>query len=208
MPTMQELFEQMTQVLLEAYEKQRDFHATAFGQPNAQEIIQQANANGKKLEGWREDLLILAREMEESGLFAASNRQAINKPAQLKRSKSTTRKNRYTGRKPAAVELFGKRATVTTWREVLLFVLEELYQREPARVMGFEDNPNLNKKRLNFSRQKDKITRVPMYSEACELYVETNLSSESIMAMCHKMIGECGLSDRDFQVSLRHEGAR
>ncbi len=167
MPTMKELFSQMTNQLLEAFEQQRALHTSAFGKPNAAEIIQQADANGKKLEGWREDLQLLEKEMEESGMFHASRnptRKRLTKSSQGRVSKGV-----YAGTKPAAVALFGKQTAVTTWREVLFFVLEVLHQREPERVMDFEYSTVLNKKRQNFSREKSKISKAPMYSPQCVL---------------------------------------
>lgn len=207
MPTMQDLFQQMTQVLLETYEQQRALHTSAYGQPNSIEIVQKAEANGKQLERWREDLQVLAKEMEESALFAAPSRRAGKVPVKVRRGKVKKGVAGYIGKKPVAVELFGKREAVSTWREVLFFVLEELFIREPALVLEFEHNTTLNKKRMNFSRDQGNITRAPIYSKKSGLYVETNHGAESIMGLCSKMIAACGLDDRDFQVFTKQEEA-
>lgn len=205
MPTIQELFSPLMNALLDAYEQQRALHTSAFGMEDASKRIEQANANGKQLERWRSDLQLIAQEMQESGLIASHPKGKQERARAKTQRTPRMRMEEYTGKKPVAVRLFGEEIAVSTWRQVLFSVLEELYARHPEAVLRFEHSTDLNKKRLNFSKDEKKIKANPVYSEKCGLYVETNLGAQSIVRMCEKMLDACGYSNQVLHVITDEE---
>lgn len=112
-------------------------------------------------------------------------------------SEVVAKSNDPTGRKPKTLELFGEVHSIKTWRELLLTTVTQLvylhgqeeFARKVANVVGIK-------------RQYIAYTTLGMKSptqiEGTGLFVETNLSSRSILSLAKKLMIVCGHSEDEF----------
>lgn len=207
MPNLQDLFQPLMDAILDAYEGQRGLYASTFGQEDAAQQIQRADANGKRLARWREDLQLIFSEMEESELFGKTNRTSKESKLPFTYITPSSNLKMITGKKPIEVVLFGKLHQVNTWKKILVCVLEDLYALHPKEVSTFEHNTILNKRRLNFSKIQTKISIDPVYSNKTGFYVETNHNAITIIRLCEKMLNICGYQGDELKIAIKQEGA-
>jgi len=195
-----EPFDKLLNELAIGMEKQRALHASAFGKKNAMEIIQRADANRKRLEGWREDLKLLDSEMSSSGLFDVPAKHTGR--ARRPNDATETRGASMTGKRPAEIVIFGEIYPVTLWSELLTKVTQVLCEKDIHHADLLIESKELNRIRRNFSRQSEDIHIRPRYVPGCSLYVETNKNARNIYELCYKMILLCGYRKDDMKIIL------
>lgn len=98
--------------------------------------------------------------------------------------------SKFTGKQVVAVHFQGQRYLVDTWKDGLLAVLALLREQKPAQfetvapTMRGRTKPYITRESAEL-RTSERIPSTPFY-------VETNLSSESIVRLCYKMLSELG----------------
>jgi len=107
-----------------------------------------------------------------------------------------------TGKIPSSVNLFGRTYQVTTWREVLLTVANELIRKHPEDYESKLLSVRGTKHRYFSKNPRD--LRGPKRLQARKgLYTETNLSAVRIIRICGRILQEFGHSPSDFKVTYR-----
>ena len=114
-------------------------------------------------------------------------------------TQTVAQENDPTGHKPTRFILFGKNYPVQTWREVLSATISILAQRH-----GIEYFMTMVSRVTGSKRQYIAYTKNDMVSPVkvpnTSLWVETNLSSRSILSITGQIITACGHNESEFQV--------
>jgi len=109
----------------------------------------------------------------------------------------------FTYTRPAAFELEGTRYEVRTWQQMLTKTCEILMDIDRERFFKFENDPAMQgRKQKLFSNDPSNI-RSPHKLKDNHIYVETNLSANSIRNLIIKMLQKYNLKTSDFKVFLR-----
>ena len=91
---------------------------------------------------------------------------------------------------------------VKTWQEVFLKTCELLLYKDEKKFVQFENKPNMNGKKNKYFSVSVKGMRKPeMISN--KIYVETNMSSNSIRNIIVKMLREYDIKVNDFKLYFR-----
>lgn len=89
-----------------------------------------------------------------------------------------------------------------TWQEVLIKTCEELFSVDEEKFFSFENNKNMNgKKNKYFSIKTDSIRKPELIGN--KLYVETNMSGNSIRNLIIKILKEFDIKISDYKVYFR-----
>lgn len=101
-----------------------------------------------------------------------------------------------TGTKPVGLWILGQKFHVDTWKEVLIRTLDVIADLEPDKFEQIEQRyPRfVGKDKNNFRRSNELSNGV---------FVEVNLSAESIQKFCYQAIEEIDLTSDDWRVELR-----
>lgn len=95
-----------------------------------------------------------------------------------------------------------KLVKVNTWHDMLLAVCSDLYKSNTGMFISFESDRSMNgKKKKYFSKDKANM-RVPVLISN-NIYIETNLSSNSIRNLIVKLLKKYKLSIEQFKVYFR-----
>lgn len=101
----------------------------------------------------------------------------------------------YRGKKVRAIVVQGKKQVVSTWKDAMLALFEWLRRRDPKR---FEQTAVTMRGRKRPYISPDKtVLRMPGPIPNTSLYVETNLSANSIVKLCSTLLVEMGYSKAD-----------
>ena len=91
---------------------------------------------------------------------------------------------------------------VKTWQEVFLKTCELLLYKDEKKFLQFENKPNMNGKKNKYFSVSVKGMRKPeMISN--KIYVETNMSSNSIRNIIVKMLREYDIKVNDFKLYFK-----
>lgn len=89
-----------------------------------------------------------------------------------------------------------------TWQEVLIKTCEELFSVDEEKFFSFENKKNMNgKKNKYFSIKTDSIRKPELIGN--KLYVETNMSGNSIRNLIIKILKEFDIKISDYKVFFR-----
>jgi len=106
----------------------------------------------------------------------------------------------YTGKSPIAYRFEGEHYPVRTFKDILLGLCEALYRKHG---MDFEQIFVLKgRKREHFSRDYKNMI-YPKEIADSGIYIETNLSANSVMQRCNQLLDLFGYPKNMFQVKLR-----
>lgn len=104
----------------------------------------------------------------------------------------------FINRRIRSFQLLGKTYHPNTWKELLVLVSEEMYQRHSAE---FSHCLSLRGSRMSyFSEQADELS-LPMQIADSTFFVETKLNSNSIVRRSRELMGLFGYKENDLQVS-------
>lgn len=98
----------------------------------------------------------------------------------------------YTGKQVSSFTLDGKTYSVNTWRDMLLKVCELTLQHNPRSSQELQSLRG--KKRFYFSPKPTSLV-APAKVPGSSLYVETNLSANSIVKLCRNVLSVAGSSE-------------
>ncbi|WP_245566490.1 hypothetical protein [Tuberibacillus calidus] len=91
---------------------------------------------------------------------------------------------------------------VKTWQEMLIKICEILIAVDENKFMSFEHNPNMNgKKRKYFSKNDKGMNKPKLIGD--KIFIETNISANSIRNLVLKLLKEYGSKSSEFKVYLR-----
>ena len=145
--------------------------------------------------------------IDEASSFVKNQGVKKQKPETPKAVKSIQRLTRqtqksitgsYAGKKVSSFTFNNKTYEVRFWRDVLIRISEILFQTHRS---DFNQVLSLvGRKRPYYTKDKS-LLRVPQIIEGTNIYVETNLSANNIIELCHDIIGIFGYSKSDLKIS-------
>ncbi len=143
-----------------------------------------------------EQLLVKSNEEDEAGL---PDYQAYAVDPEVVH----TLHEDFTYTRPAAFEFKDNRLEVRTWQQMLVKTCEMLLNLDRERFLKFENDPTMQgRKQKLFSTNPSNI-RNPHKIKDIELYVETNLSANSIRNLIIKMLQKFSMKPSEYKVFLR-----
>jgi len=104
----------------------------------------------------------------------------------------------YINKRIISFQLLGKTYSPRTWKDFLVLVSEEMYQRhgpEFSRCLSLRGS-----KMVYFSQQPNELSQ-PMQIAGSNFFVETKLNSNAIVRRSRELVGLFGYKDSDLQVS-------
>ncbi len=145
--------------------------------------------------------LILTIVAQSGGTQTQSRETAPEKAGQGQRATTLVRiGTSYTGKKVKAVVFQGERYEVSTWREATLTLIEALIRRDRERfervavtLVGW--------KRPYISSTKNEL-RGPRAIPGTSLYIETNLSANTLARLCYTMLAKMGYHESDLHFEI------
>lgn len=109
----------------------------------------------------------------------------------------------FTFKRPAGFQLEGQRIEVKTWQQMLSKTCELLFDKDPARFKRFEHDPAMKGRKQKLVSSNPADMRNPIKIEKSDLYVETNLSANSIRNLITRMLGRYGIKHSEYKIYLR-----
>ncbi|EJP6471889.1 hypothetical protein NHI66_001157 [Clostridium botulinum] len=89
-----------------------------------------------------------------------------------------------------------------TWQEVLIKTSEFLFNKDRTKLLSFENNKNMNgKKNKYFSSKPENIRKPELVANS--IYIETNMSGNSIRNLIIKMLKQYNIKVSDYKVYFR-----
>lgn len=90
------------------------------------------------------------------------------------------------------------------WQEVLTIVCEELIKKCPDKFRNFDKNDIFKGRERNyFSYKPEELRKARKLSNG--LYVETNLSANSIARLCCNILEQCGYNYDDLKFKIEYK---
>jgi hypothetical protein len=111
---------------------------------------------------------------------------------------TAVKKQDPTGSKPSSFKLFGQEYEVKTWREMLLKTVETLADLHGPDQFAAKTSNIVGSKRQYISYISDGMAN-PIPISGTKLWVETNLSSRSILSIISQIIEVCGHEQHEFE---------
>ena len=109
----------------------------------------------------------------------------------------------FTYTRPAAFEFKGNRVEVRTWQQMLIKTCEMLMALDRERFVNFENDPTMRGRKTKLFSTNPANIRNSHKLQDSELYVETNLSANSMRNLIIKMLQKYKLKPSEFKVFLR-----
>jgi len=109
----------------------------------------------------------------------------------------------FTYTRPAAFEFKGKRVEVRTWQQMLVKTCEILLTLDRESFLKFENDPTMQGRKQKLFSTNPSNMRNPHKIKDSKLYVETNLSANSIRNLIIKMLQKFSLKLSEYKVFLR-----
>ena len=108
----------------------------------------------------------------------------------------------YTGRSPIAYRFEGEHYPVRAFKDILMGLCETLHRKHPAdfeRVFVIK-----GRKRTHFSRDYRNMTHPKEIADS-GIYIETNLSANSVMQRCYQLLELFGYHKDVLEIQLRDD---
>jgi uncharacterized protein YeeX (DUF496 family) len=110
----------------------------------------------------------------------------------------------FTHKRPCAFSMEGQKIMVDTWQEMLIKTVEILYRKDQEKMESFTDDEKMNGRKVRyFSLSNKSNMNKPVGISGSKLFIETNLSANSIRNLLVKMLQRYEIRINDFIVYLR-----
>ena len=108
----------------------------------------------------------------------------------------------FTYKRPFSFKLFEKKVNTKTWKEMLIKTSELLYEKNKNLFLKVIQKKAIQgKKRKYFSENKDELReKSRMKMRNCDIWIETNLSSNGIRNLIMKLLKEFDIKTNYFKV--------
>ena len=127
-----------------------------------------------------------------------SHRPGIERKVDLPRRKVSTGKiESYIGKSVAAFTFKNTGYEVRFWKDILIKIcnlMNSIHRNDFERVLGLQ-----GRKRPYFTKNANEL-RIPEKIEGTDIFVEINLSANSIVKMCLDILSLFGYSEEDFNI--------
>lgn len=127
-----------------------------------------------------------------------SHRPGIERKVDLPRRKVSTGKiENYIGKSVTAFTFKNTRYEVRFWKDILIKIcnlMNSIHRNDFERVLSLQ-----GRKRPYFTKNANEL-RVPEKIEGTDMFVEINLSANSIVKMCLDVLSLFGYSEKDFNI--------
>ncbi|MDO5039561.1 hypothetical protein [Clostridium sp.] len=109
-----------------------------------------------------------------------------------------------TNKRPCAFMIEGKKYEIKDWKGALTQTINYLASKNKDIITNFVDDPKMNgKKVIYFSRVKLPTMKSPREIKNANIYVETNLSANSIRNLIIKMLNKYNIKLNDYKIYLK-----
>jgi hypothetical protein len=109
----------------------------------------------------------------------------------------------FTHKRPYGFQIGNQeKIKVKTWQEMLIKICEILITVDENKFVSFEHNPKMNGKKRKYFSKNDKGMKKPK-SIGDKIFIETNISANSIRNLVVKLLKEYGYKSSEFKVYLR-----
>jgi len=109
----------------------------------------------------------------------------------------------FTHTRPAAFELMNQRFEVKTWHEMLIKTCEFLFDLDHERFVSFQYDSEMRGRKKKIFTTNPLDNRKPHRIKDSGIFVETNLSANSIRDLIIKLLQKYNIKLSDFKVFLR-----
>ncbi|MBB6696666.1 hypothetical protein [Clostridium algidicarnis] len=110
----------------------------------------------------------------------------------------------FTHKRPCAFKIGEEKIEVRDWKDTLVKTIEYLAKKDMKLLKSFPDSPKMNgKKVIYFSRVELPNMRAPRKIKSGELYIETNLSANSIRNIIIKALSKYNIKLNNYKVYLK-----
>lgn len=127
-----------------------------------------------------------------------SHRPGIERKVDLPRRKVSTGKiESYIGKSVTAFTFKNRRYEVRFWKDILIKIcnlMNSIHRNDFERVLSLQ-----GRKRPYFTKNANEL-RIPEKIEGTDIFVEINLSANSIVKMCLDVLSLFGYSEEDFNI--------
>lgn len=107
---------------------------------------------------------------------------------------------------PKEILLFGVKYEVCFWRDVLLILIDVLYNMDKKLIDSLADNEELRgRKRIYFTYDKNLIDERFYEKTSYGLYIMTNASANTIYYICMKVLEILGYKEDDLKIKLQKD---
>jgi hypothetical protein len=134
---------------------------------------------------------------------ANANANAISNSLNIKNNNEVTLPCNLLGTKPEKLIFAGGEIIVKTWKEVLVKLAGEIYKRNKnsfSKVFSIS-----SKKGCYFSDNPKQLRSAGSIADS-GIFAETNLSADSIMKICRRLLSEFGYKETDISVITKSGG--
>lgn len=121
----------------------------------------------------------------------------ITIPAQKPIRKTPKSTAGFKGKKVSAFKFNNQTYEVRFWIDILCRISEILYQMHRS---DFNQVLTLKGRKRPYYTKDESLLRIPQIIEGTNIFVETNLSSNSIVKLCHDAIGLFGYTNSDLKI--------
>ncbi len=116
------------------------------------------------------------------------------------RKASSGKKYDYRGKKPLSFTFLGQTIKVNNWKDMLVSLTSLLWEKHPGLIQNTITVDSKIKK--YFTRNPKNLGRPALIGNS-GYYVETNLASNNIISLCHKILKAFGYDESDFSLDTR-----
>jgi hypothetical protein len=114
----------------------------------------------------------------------------------------------FSHKRPHAIEFNNKRIEVKTWLEVLLETCNVLISKDQDLFHKLSNDPKMKGKKSAYLTEDPNLLRKPVKLKNTTLYIESNLSANSIRNLIVKMLQKYGIKASEFLIYLRADYSR
>lgn len=109
----------------------------------------------------------------------------------------------FTHKCPAAFGILGAKVEARQWKDVLLLTCEILAKHNTDKFYGFVSDPAMQGKKVNYISRTGEQMRKPVKLKNHDIYIETNMSANSIRNLLVKLLKRYEIKITDYQIYLR-----
>lgn len=110
----------------------------------------------------------------------------------------------FTHKRPCAFKIEEEKISVKDWKDALVKTMEYLTLKNAEIIKLFPDDPKMNgKKVIYFSRVALPTMRAPRKLESLNMYIETNLSANSIRNVITRALNKYDIRLNNYKIYLK-----
>ena len=106
-------------------------------------------------------------------------------------------------KRPISFKLKDTKFMVSTWIDVFKSTCEVLYKKDTLTFRSFIDDKNMNGRKKSYFSLTESNIRKPRKLECADIYIESNLSANSIKQIIIKMLRKYNIKITDYLVYFR-----